>query len=40
MFEFPKHILRINEVMVANSDRNGVVHVSAEQKVKDQTCVF
>jgi len=40
MSEFPKHILRITEVMVANSDRNGMINVSAEQKFKDQTCVF
>jgi hypothetical protein len=26
--------------MVANSDRNGVWHGSAEQKFKDLTCVF
>jgi len=26
--------------MVANTDRNGAAHVSAEQKFKDLTCVF
>jgi hypothetical protein len=40
MFELPTHILRITEVMVENTDRNGAEHVTKIKVQRPNLCLL